>query len=449
MVVDNALLLYSASDITDATVTISAGFRSGDILAHTGSLPAGVTATYHSGTGILSFSGTATPSAWQALLRTVTFRSTATTTGNRSITFSVGNLASASNGHFYEYVTTADDWLVSKADAAAKTYHGLQGYLATITSQEENDFIEQKLSADGWIGASDDASYINSAVGSSLYTSQANAEGKWYWVTGPEKGTQITTDNAPGSGYPPVFNGAYNNWNDGEPNNFAEEHYAQIYSGGSSPGFWNDLNENHWLGYVVEYGGMADDPMLELSTTRTILNSSVLPANGLVFTVAGKNETALLTWSTEAEEKTSRFDVMRSTDGKTFKLAGQVAAAQNSVTKTNYTFTCRNLSTGTNYFKLILFDQDGRTTLSAVVPLLIKRKLELQPNPASTQFTVTYPFAGKATLLVKNTAGALMLQQQVRQQQTTVDISTFPTGIYFVEIRQGTSIAEVIRVLKQ
>jgi hypothetical protein len=192
----------------------------------------------------------------------------------------------------------------------------------------------------------------------------------------------MTTDNAPGSGYPPVFNGAYYNWNDGEPNNFAEEHYAQIYSGGPSPGFWNDLNENHWLGYVVEYGGMTDDPMLELSTTRTILNSSVLPVNALVFTVAGKNETALLAWSTEAEEKTSRFDVMRSTDGKTFILAGQVAAAQNSVTKTNYTFTCRNLSTGTNYFKLILFDQDGRTTSKCCSAVTYKTKTAAAAEPS-------------------------------------------------------------------
>jgi hypothetical protein len=68
-----------------------------------------------------------------------------------------------------------------------KPYHGLQGYLATITSQEENDFIEQKLSADGWIGASDDFEQINIAAGSFLYADQGEAEGRWYWVTGPEK----------------------------------------------------------------------------------------------------------------------------------------------------------------------------------------------------------------------------------------------------------------------
>ena len=37
-------------------------------------------------------------------------------------------------------------------DAAARTLFGLQGYLATITSQAENYFIRQKLGADAWIG---------------------------------------------------------------------------------------------------------------------------------------------------------------------------------------------------------------------------------------------------------------------------------------------------------
>lgn len=262
IVVDNALTVLSASNITNATVTVSSGFKPGDQLSFTSaSLPAGVSGSYNATTGVLSFTGSsASYSAWQALLRTVSFSSTSNVIGNRIISFSVGNLISASNGHFYEFVTPAVAWYTAKANASGRTYLGLTGYLATITSQTENDFIKQTLSADGWIGASDDYGEINTATGATTYANQGASEGKWYWVTGPEKGTQMTTGNAPNaSSYPTAYGTSFNNWNIGEPNNFWDgtqyENVAEIYSSGGNLGKWNDNRSNITRGYVVEYGG--------------------------------------------------------------------------------------------------------------------------------------------------------------------------------------------------
>jgi hypothetical protein len=115
VVVDNAFLVYSAANITNAKVTISSGFNAGDVLSYTtGNLPSGVTPGYNAATGVLSFTGTATPNAWLSLFRTVTFQSPSNVIGNRIISFSVGNLVSGSNGHFYEYVSTTGDWGAAK-----------------------------------------------------------------------------------------------------------------------------------------------------------------------------------------------------------------------------------------------------------------------------------------------------------------------------------------------
>ncbi|MGD1712813.1 hypothetical protein [Dapis sp. BLCC M172] len=40
-------------------------------------------------------------------------------------------------GHYYEYVPGAYTWNQAKASAEARSYNGLQGYLATITSEAE------------------------------------------------------------------------------------------------------------------------------------------------------------------------------------------------------------------------------------------------------------------------------------------------------------------------
>jgi len=78
--------------MTNAKVMITPGFSYGDTLSYsTAALPTGVTGSYSVATGILTFTGVATPAAWQSLLRTVTYSRSNTNTANRTITFYVAN----------------------------------------------------------------------------------------------------------------------------------------------------------------------------------------------------------------------------------------------------------------------------------------------------------------------------------------------------------------------
>ncbi|HEX2605736.1 MAG TPA: lectin-like protein [Flavisolibacter sp.] len=444
--VDNAITVYSSSSITNATVTISSGFNSGDALAYTaGSLPAGVTGSYNATTGVLSFTGSATYSAWQALLRTVTFSSTSNVIGNRGISFSVGNLVSGSNGHFYEVVTPATTWATAKTNAAARSYLGLQGYLATITSQTENDFIQQKLTADGWIGASDAFGDINAATGATTYAAQTNSEGKWYWVTGPEKGTQFSNNNSPST-----TQLTYMNWNTGEPNNSgSNENYAQIFSSGAT-GKWNDLSGAGSLAYIVEYGGLSTDPTLELSASRSIVITAILPVNGLTFHAAKQNGQAQLKWSTESESNTLRFDVLHSTDGRSFAKLGEVAAAQNSTTVQNYRFLHAAPASGTHYYMLQLFDRDGKSTYSTVQQLSFSAAaFTVVPNPVTNRFTVTNPFEKTGTLVVRNLNGAKVLEQTIAPNQSLVEVGMLPGGVYFATIVAGDQQSDAVKFIKK
>ncbi|MEY3317088.1 MAG: hypothetical protein RLZZ503_290, partial [Actinomycetota bacterium] len=82
----------------------------------------------------------------------------------------------AANGHWYANVTTSSStWDQAKIDAAAKTLPNStgRGYLATITSASENTFINDNFSNTPFIGASD-----------------AETEGDWFWMDGPEAGTK-------------------------------------------------------------------------------------------------------------------------------------------------------------------------------------------------------------------------------------------------------------------
>jgi len=145
-----------------------------------------------------------------------------------------GSLVFEENGHLYEFVAAQDiSWEDARDAAAARTLGGLQGYLATITTQAENDFIQTKLEGRGWLGGRE-VGGVNT--------------GEWRWVTGPEasledgSGLQFWDGNIGGS----AIDGVYQNWREGEPNNFTGggnteggEQFLHIRFD-VAPGRWND-----------------------------------------------------------------------------------------------------------------------------------------------------------------------------------------------------------------
>lgn len=261
VVVDNSLTIVTTFPMNAANVSINSGKQTGDTLWYTGALPSGVTASYNAIKGTLTFIGSASFSQYQALLRTVTFKSlSASASATRSISFTLGS-SIALNNHFYEYVASSNiRWTAAKDSATNRRLFGLKGYLATVTSASENAFIAAKLLADAWMGASDEYTHINTATGTTTYINQTGSEGKWYWVTGPEKGTQFSNGNAPGT---TAVGGNYMNWNPVQPDNYQTlEHYGQFYSSSSPAGKWNDLALTDLLnGYICEYGGMAGETL--------------------------------------------------------------------------------------------------------------------------------------------------------------------------------------------
>jgi PGF-pre-PGF domain-containing protein len=268
MNIDSGITITSESTFTSAKIYIADGYVSGqDYLRY--DTTNGITGIFSTSTGVLTLSGSGDASAYQAAFRNVRYENTndQPNTANRNITFVLGGntLYFEDTGHYYEYVTYPSTWTTAKANADTKIMEGMQGYLATITSEEENNFLMEKIQADAWIGASDAAS-----------------EGQWRWVTGPE-GTEDSGNGrlfyqGDGSGSP--YNGEYNKWNGpiwggSEPNNSGDEDAGQMYS--SNNGTWNDLPDTgtSLSGYLLEFGGMSGDSTPQLSATVTVNVNSV------------------------------------------------------------------------------------------------------------------------------------------------------------------------------
>ncbi|THV58874.1 hypothetical protein EZV76_11460 [Flagellimonas alvinocaridis] len=262
----------SISDPDDTTldavyIQITSNYdNTGDLLTLTGTHP-NISSSWDVSEGRLTLTGPTTLAEFEAAIGAVVFQTTGTVTSGDTRTFSIVlNEANylASTGHYYEYVPALGITWTSARDAAAlRTFYGLQGYLATISIQDESDLLGSQAPGAGWIGASD-----------------AALEGDWYWVTGPEAGTLFWRGGASGTAF------AYEFWNGGEPNNSGDEDYAHITAPGVGlPGSWNDLSNTGAAsgdyqpkGYLVEYGGMPGDPPYpNLAATTTITVDNVAP----------------------------------------------------------------------------------------------------------------------------------------------------------------------------
>lgn len=131
------------------------------------------------------------------------------------------------DGHTYAYYNSPLNFADANSFAA-----GLGGYLATITSQGEQDFVHTLTQgAQAYIGASD-----------------AATEGTWRWLGGPEAGLSFYS----ASGAPTDL--SYSFWDGPEPNNLGGAENAALINW-TGAGRWNDIGAGASYGYVVEFGG--------------------------------------------------------------------------------------------------------------------------------------------------------------------------------------------------
>ena len=288
--------------------------------------PANVRAQWSSSTGVMTYTladnGTLPIEEWEATMRSLAYRPTGEDYApTKDIVISLGYLPMmvGTEYHFYDFVEVAEtvvvNWVASQTAAASSTFCGTTGYLATVTSREENEFLIERFRKEsgavpaGWLGGHDSAE-----AGTWLWESNSPEAGLGFWhqtdldgyIALNSGGEPFKTDNTTASSSefeidevdsssdffrPRVTvakNGAtlaYHNFAAREPNNSGgsntnnNEKYLQIVGSSGGNGLWNDLRDNNGCeddefyrpcGYYVEYGGKPGKSLNSLVFERTV-----------------------------------------------------------------------------------------------------------------------------------------------------------------------------------
>ena len=144
---------------------------------------------------------------------------------NSSIYGTSGVWFSEQTQSFYRFVNTNIDFATAEAEAASATLNGVAGELVTITSQAENDFLENMISVRVWTSGQD-----------------LGEDGSWEWTSGIESG--ITFSNNSGN----AINNMYESWDSGQPQVNTEFNTVL-----ETNGAWHDWSATTSKGYVIEW----------------------------------------------------------------------------------------------------------------------------------------------------------------------------------------------------
>ena len=244
--------------------------------------------------------------------------------GGGNITFN-GSIDSA-NQYTGVYVSAGINWdtALSQAKSGTGTNAG-DTYLATITSRLENAVASQSVSYNmAWLGA--------------RRVTGIGSDSLWRWVAGPEalmdngKGLAFSTQSA--SGGATSYNGYFNNWNSGEPNNagsstgLAGEGESTLQFTGSL-GKWNDLPKSTYnLNYYVKETNATPSALTINAGAGAVSVSGSIGANKALSSLSvTSGSTATVTGSSITTTGAQSFS-----DGLSVTSSGSLSISGSSVT---------------------------------------------------------------------------------------------------------------------
>jgi hypothetical protein len=152
------------------------------------------------------------------------------------------------------------------------------------------------------------------------------------------------------------------------------------------------------------------------------------------FTAVQSNASGLLDWSSWQETGSIKYIVERSTDSVQFNQIGEVQAAPHTDSIQSYHFTDPALSAGDNYYRLVLYYQNGDSLISPI------RKIDygsgvigVFPNPTSGNVQINTSSSCQE-IQIFDVLGRKLMEKQCQGFVQMISVASLPPGVYFLKL---------------
>jgi hypothetical protein len=219
---------------------------------------------------------------------------------------------------------------------------------------------------------------------------------------------------------------------------------------------WNFLSTSGR--YPTKIAAWVDDGVLEAIIAKDItvqashnaaLANPPLPAELTSLTASSQGRDIQLSWETKSEVNSSRFEIERTVvNTQNWTKIGEVAAAGNSNSPKEYTFTDKKLNSGSYTYRLKMVDNDGSYRYSQQVEgeVALPKEYAISqnyPNPFNPTTRIDYqlPFDSKVTLELYGVTGekvATILNGDLGAGYYTAEVNAsalnLASGVYIYRI---------------
>jgi hypothetical protein len=163
----------------------------------------------------------------------------------------------------------------------------------------------------------------------------------------------------------------------------------------------------------------------------------VLSAELTNFTASKNGQSNLLKWTTASEKNNKGFHIERSNDATNWKTIGYQKGAGESNDKLTYNFVDEG-PLSISYYRLRQEDFDGRETVSKVISVEQKGKLNvlLTPNPTKDVLNINIQNDVKnVDVAVYDMVGRSVLTSTFNGGQSALNVSNLTNGMYMIHIQ--------------
>jgi len=192
------------------------------------------------------------------------------------------------------------------------------------------------------------------------------------------------------------------------------------------------------LANIAGFGELPNGELLALSRNGilyAVSSSTVLPLKLVQWDGYAYNSYNMLNWQTADETNVKQFEVEYSTDGVTFKNAGNIVAK--NTTYAVYTFR-HDIQAGLHYYRLKMINTDGSLKYSNIITLKSSRpendRFIYQYNGNSRLIWMNTPANEKVNFQLFNVNGQPVLQKENYLNNSIIDLQQLPAGVYIGKI---------------